>query len=48
MKIDTAIKKLQEEYERAKKLDFIRDPVAYALYRVWRQAEKTGRAGNAD
>ena len=40
MRIDTAIKLLQKEYERAKKLEFVRDPVAYALYQVWRQAEK--------
>lgn len=44
MKIETAIKKLQEEYERASKLEFVRDPVAYALYQVWKQANR--RADN--
>lgn len=39
MKIDTAIKLLQEEYERAQKLEFVRDPVAYALYQVWKKAD---------
>ena len=39
MKIDTAIKKIQEEYERASKLEFVRDPVAYALYQVWKEAD---------
>lgn len=44
MKIDTAIKLLQEEYERAKKLEFVRDPVAYALYQVWKKADRGGES----
>ena len=40
MKIETAVKRLQEEYERAKNLEFVRDPVAYALYQVWKEADK--------
>lgn len=42
MKIDTAIKQLKEEYERARNLEFVRDPVAYALYQVWKKADKGG------
>ena len=40
MQIDTAIKLLQEEYERAKTLEFVRDPVAWALYQVWKKADE--------
>lgn len=43
--IDKAIKLLEEEYERAKKLDWVRNPLAYALYKVWKMVdtEKEGR-----
>lgn len=40
MRIDTAIKLLKEEYERARKLEWVRDPVAYALYQIWKQADE--------
>ena len=43
MRIETAEKKLREEYEKAKKLEFVRDPVAWALFRVWKMAN-----GDAD
>lgn len=39
MDIEKAIKLLKQEHERAKGLVFVRDPVAYALYRVWRMAD---------
>lgn len=39
MKIETAVKRLQEEYEKAKSLEFVLDPVAYALYQVWKMAD---------
>lgn len=31
MKIETAINKIQKEYERTKNLEFVRNPMAYAL-----------------
>ena len=40
MQIEAAIKLLQEEYERAKTLEFVRDPVAWALYQVWKKADE--------
>ena len=43
MKIETAIKKLIEEHEKAKNNDWVRDPVAYALYHVWRMADSGGK-----
>jgi len=42
MKIETALKKVREEYERAVKLEFVRDPVAYALFQVWKEADGKG------
>ena len=40
MDIETAIKKLRAEYERAKNLEFVRNPLAYALFQVWRMVDK--------
>lgn len=39
MTIKRAIKLLETEYERAKSCDFVRDPISYALYNVWRIAD---------
>jgi len=35
-----AVKVLHEEYERAKNSPFVRDPLAYALYQVWKAADR--------
>ena len=40
MTIERVIKMLEEEYERAKELDFVREPLAYALYTVWREVDR--------
>lgn len=40
MTLNRAIKMLEEEYERAKQCDFIHNPLAYALYKVWKKADK--------
>lgn len=39
MTLKRAIKMLEEEYERAKRLDWVRNPLAYALYKVWKMAD---------
>lgn len=39
MTIDKAKKLLDEEYERAKKLAFVHNPLAYAIYQVWKKAD---------
>lgn len=39
MKLAKAIRRLKAEYERAKQLDYVRDPVAFALYSVWKEAD---------
>lgn len=45
MRIETAEKKLREEYERAKKLEYVRNPVAWALYQVWKKADAEPNGG---
>lgn len=39
MKIDKARRLLEAEYEKAKKLEWVHNPVAYALYQVWKKAD---------
>lgn len=39
MGIDKAIRLLEKEYEKAKKLEFVHNPLAYALYQVWKIAD---------
>lgn len=39
MKIETAIKYLKAEYEKARLLEFVNNPTAYALYQVWKMAD---------
>lgn len=46
MKIETDINKIQKEYERTKNLEFVRNPMAYALYQVWKEADKDGGNDN--
>jgi len=35
--LDRTIIILLEEYDRAKRLDFVRDPLGYALYKTWKR-----------
>ena len=37
--IEKAIKMLEEEYEFAKKQGWIKKPLAYALYEVWKRVD---------
>ena len=41
MPLEEVIKMLEKEYERAKTLSFVRDPLAYALYSVWKKVDET-------
>ena len=43
--IDKAIKVLKEQYERALKLDFVRNKIAYALYKTWKIFDERGQGG---
>lgn len=40
MTLEEAKKLLDQEYERAKRLDYVIDPLAYALHQVWKNADK--------
>ena len=42
MTLDKTKKLLEEEYERAKGLAYVRNPLAYALYQVWKKADVKG------
>lgn len=39
MTLEKAKKLLEEEYERAKRLEWVDKPIAYALYHVWKKAD---------
>ena len=43
MTLDKAIELLRKEYEKAKGLAFVKKPLAYALYQVWKIADATNR-----
>jgi hypothetical protein len=38
--LKTAVKQLICEYERAKRLEWVQNPLAYALYQVWKVADE--------
>lgn len=37
--LQKAIRMLDAEYERAKQLEYVRNPLAWALYRVWKAVD---------
>lgn len=43
MTIEKAIELLKDEYEMSKQLEFIKNPLAYALYQVWKKADTEER-----
>lgn len=42
MTIQKAIQLLEKECEKARSLEFVRNPIAYALYKVWLKADREG------
>lgn len=38
--LDKAIKILKEQYEKAQKIDWVRNKIAYALYQTWKIFDK--------
>lgn len=40
--ISDAVKMIEEEYKKAKKLDYVKNPLAFALYAVWKKIDKKG------
>ena len=43
MTLEKAVNLLVAEYERALRLEYVRTPLAYALYRVWKMADREGK-----
>lgn len=43
MRLATAIKLIEEEYEKARHREFIHNPLAWALYKVWKMADRAGK-----
>lgn len=39
MTLQKALKLVEAEYVQAKKLEWVRNPLAYALYKVWRMVD---------
>ena len=48
MTLAKAIRLLEKEYERAKKLQYVHNPLAYALYQVWKVADREITERNID
>lgn len=46
MNLEDAIYLLKEEYERAQTQEYIKNPLAYALYQVWKKADSQRRKRN--
>lgn len=44
MTLEGAIKCLKIEFEFAKLHPYIKNPLAYALYQVWKKADREGRS----
>ena len=40
MTFDEVVELLKLEHEKAKKLEFVKNPLAYALYKVWKMIDK--------
>lgn len=38
--LDKAIETIKTEYEAAKQKEFVKNPLAYALYKVWKMIDK--------
>ena len=45
MTIDRAVERLNEMYMLAKEVKWIMDPVAYALFQVWKEADRDRKDG---
>lgn len=45
MTIEKAIKQIRAEYERAKKMEIVENPLAYALYQVWKIVDRETQRG---
>lgn len=44
MSMDDVIRLLQHEYERGKKNPYVQNPLAWALYKVWKVVDAAGES----
>ena len=40
MTLEDAIKLLKKDYERAQSMEYVKNPIAWALYQTWKEADK--------
>jgi|GEM_PF-1570026 len=45
MNLDEAKELLEKEYERAQTLAYVNDPLAFALYQVWKKVDRRHNKG---
>ena len=45
MTLEKAIEMLRKEYERAKNMEYVMKPLAWALYQVWKKADEEKKKG---
>lgn len=43
MTLEQAIELLRKEYERAKNMEYVKKPLAWALFQVWKKADAERR-----
>lgn len=48
MTLERAIELLRFEYSKAKQQEWIKNPLAYAIYQVWKTADKKTRRNKND
>ena len=46
--LEKIYRKIEKEYTRAQNLAYVRNPLAYALFKVWREIDKKGVRHAAD
>lgn len=39
-RFEKVVRRLEKEYEKAQKLEFVQNPLAYALYKVWKMVDR--------
>jgi len=45
MTLEEAIEILKKNYDKAKQLKYINNPLAWALYQTWKEADRCGDMG---
>lgn len=48
MTLGEAIEMLKKEYERAKNMEYVQKPLAWALFQVWKKVDQKEKKGDRD